>query len=109
MDKPIAIYNSDKKELIGLFAELMLVAKYLRPTDVSKMYSNLSDALYRKGAVRKTIFSFRIAIRFANDNQINLLGDKKVFIMNNYPEFDSNKLEGYHSTRSELYKKHTRR
>lgn len=102
-NRPIALYNCDKKELIGLFSELIILAKYLRPTDPNKSYSNLFYSLKHNGAIKKTVFDFSVTVRYANEDQRKILGDERCVIMGDYPKVGANILEGYHSSRVELY------
>lgn len=102
-DRPIAIYDTQNKQLIGVFSTLMYVVKYLRPESPQQAYSTFMDALLRGGCVRKTIFNFRVALRFANEAQVEQLNGCEVIIAPNYPPITNNKLLGYTSTREQLW------
>lgn len=97
--KPIAIYNCDKKELVGVFSELMYLAKYLYPTDTRKSYQRVYMSLKMKTRIYKTMLSFPVSVRFASDEQVALLTDQAAVIVNNYPPFEFNKALGFNSTR----------
>lgn len=105
-NRPIALYNADKRELIGLFAELIFAVKYLRPDQPQKAYSAMHDALRRVGNVRKNIiFDFPVAVRLATAVQAGELNDRQVIIKNGYPVLGENRLRGYTTSRESFYKK----
>ena len=100
--RPIAIYNCEKKELVGVFSELMYLAKYLYPIDPKRSYSNAYIALMKKTRIYKTALGFPVSVRFANDEQIELLVDQAAFIVDSYPVFEFNKALGFHTTREDF-------
>lgn len=94
-NRPIALYNTDKQELIGIFAKLIYICKYVRRENTQRSYTMLHDSLEHKRVTRKTIFDFGITMRFANTEQIAELGDKKVVIRKGYPIADKYLLQGW--------------
>ena len=90
---PCAIYNAEKKELIGLFKSRTLAAKYLGGK-VSK--SMISTSISNKDGIRASSnpLNVRLAARNVNPAQRELLGDKPYLMFNNYPEH-SHKNFGY--------------
>lgn len=100
--RPIAIYNCDKKELIGLFSNVGLVAKYLNPIDNRSTEACIWAAVLRNGSMRKSKFKFKIAVRFANETQRAELSNQDVIIKKGYPEFNKNSLIGFHENRISL-------
>ena len=109
-EKPVAVYNADTRALVGVFKHQWIVAKYLfgeHNNEVKR--SQVSQALGRKHRICSSKYPARIALRFANATQTDLLNGEDYFIKDDsLLKFDSHLLNVYHSTRSELYKKQVR-
>ena len=90
-DRPIALYNCDKRECIGLFSRLVFASKYLYK-DSTK--TNVSTSLKSKGRMLNTIFDFPVTARFCNAEQATLLGDEKFLILNGYYEPEYYQMKG---------------
>lgn len=100
--RPIAIYNSIKKELIGIFSNVGLAAKYLNPADNRAIEPLIRAAALRNGSVLKSKLKYKIAVRFANEIQRAELSNQDVVIKDGYPEFNKNSLIGFHESRLSL-------
>ena len=85
---PVTVYNTDKKEVLGIFAMQSLVAKYLYPTTSRAMTSRVNSCIRNKSKIIQSKFDFPITIRHSTIEQIKILGENKVLIMNDYPKFD---------------------
>lgn len=98
-DRPIALYNCEKKELIGLFKSQVLVSMYLYKERRHNIYASLKN----KWKMKNTVFDFPVAARWCNNQQVNLLGSENYKILNGYYEphyyqmkqFDFCKAGGY--------------
>jgi hypothetical protein len=101
-DKPISIYNVNKKELVGIFSNMSVLKKYLKPGSSGNSYSSLHQALRLKGCLRKSRFDFKVAIRFATQEHISELGDCHAVIRSGYPECDSILAKGFTDNRISL-------
>jgi len=97
--KPVAIYNCEKKELVGVFSEVIYLAKYLDPLETRKAYQRVYEALKLKNRIYKSKLDFPVVVRYATDEQIELLLDRAAVIVNDYPVFEFNKAIGFHSTK----------
>ncbi len=88
---PCAIYNAEKKELIGLFKSRTLAAKYLG-VKKQMVYNSIAN----NDGIRASSnpLNVRLAARNVNPAQRELLGDKVYLMFNNYPE-PSDKNFGY--------------
>lgn len=83
---PIAIYNIKKKELVAIFENLSEASKYLFPLlDRTKTTGKLFFAIKNKSKLDNTIFTFKVAIRYANSEQRTLLKKDQWYICLSYP------------------------
>lgn len=83
--KAIALYNAEKKELMGIFARCSYVVKYLLETPNDTDQRKVYKALERKSKLENTGFIFPVAIRYASKQQIEMLEGKQFKIMGEYP------------------------
>ena len=83
---PCALYNADKKELIGLFNSRQLASKYIYGTKTK--LSNISVIINKKTRIRASsnLLNVTIAGRNLNDNQKELLGNKPFVIVGDYKQ-----------------------
>ena len=90
---PCALYNAEKKELIGLFKSRILAAKYLGGKVTKNM---IYHSIANNDGIRASSnpLNVRLAARNVNPAQRELLGDKPYLMFNNYPE-PSDKNFGY--------------
>lgn len=91
----IALYNTDKKELIGVFKSLALASRYVFNEVSTWNNSRIWNAhAYKTRLYKNTKFKFPIAVRLANEKQALMLGNKQVIILNNYPAMPSYRIQG---------------
>jgi len=83
----VAIYNADKKELVGVFKTMKICSKYIFE-GVERNYhqAKLHDHVREKFYIQNTRFDFTVAIRVANAKQLERLKDDPLFIERNYPK-----------------------
>lgn len=94
-DNIISIYNTEKKEFIGVFINYAVAARYVFNEKSTWNHNRIWHAFALKSRLKKnTIFDFPIAVRAANDKQIELLGDADYYISEPYPKFRLRKSEG---------------
>jgi hypothetical protein len=108
-DTPIALYNSEKLELVGIFKTKTIIGKYLyegiyEGVKSQTKSSRVHVAISKKYQLRNTRFEFPVALRYANKKQIEILGDQDAVIFKDYPPLI---LKGFHSTRYSLHKEHS--
>lgn len=87
-DRNIALYNAEKKELIGLFSLKCLADKYLYMDRAFKLKSGtrVGKAIMTKGKIFNSRFEFPVAVRYTNEKQDEMLGSEDYLIVNGYPE-----------------------
>lgn len=103
-DLPLSVYNSEKKELIGIFASMILVRKYFYPLGQRKESSKIRQSLMSRSRVYCEFLNISIAVRHANDNQKKVLGDKPYIIMDGYPPPTSRiSMDGQKLSRESMY------
>lgn len=84
--RPIAAYNCDKQELIGVFESIPSARRYLYKHDVNlKLKKSLVNKIQFKSKLKDTFLGFPVAIRYANEAQITILNGKEYIILNGYP------------------------
>lgn len=105
--RPIAVYNTTKKELVGIFKYKCLVARYIYKIYNSNKNQNIENCLKKNGKIIKDlIFDFKIAVRYATDLQIEILGKKDFVILNNYYLPSKTRMAGFDYTTSHINKNH---
>lgn len=98
-EKPIAIYNCNEKECIGIFKQPSLVARYLFTAGRKEVIvAKVTYALRRKTRI-SDVLSFPVAIRYCNELQLKQLGNKEYIILSKYKEPSTQKMKGFTSTR----------
>ena len=86
-ETPIAIYNADKKELIAVFKRQIDLEDYLYGYK-GKHYCHISNYIRRNVKSHNTILApTRVAFRFANEKQIQELGEQDFIIKEGYPKW----------------------
>jgi hypothetical protein len=84
-DTNVSLYNTDKKELIGIFRTIELASKYLFNLPIEKGSRRLRDRLKSKTKITElTNFDFPVCIRMASETQKEMLGFKECLIMGDY-------------------------
>lgn len=90
-----SLYNTEKKELIGVFRNLALVSRYLFPNEGKYKYQRVYQSYSVKCKIHKgTIFNFPVTLRIANEKHLDILGDKDVYICPGYPDMSNAKIFG---------------
>jgi hypothetical protein len=85
--KTISLYDTEKKQLLGVFKSIELSARYLFTNHSERHTSRMHHALSRKHKIsHETIFDFPVAIRISNQAQKDLLGNKSCHIIQEYPQ-----------------------
>lgn len=100
--RPVAAYNADKQELVGIFRTHKTIARYFLK-DTYKNYSGISTALRKKTRLISKL-GFKLALRYANAAQLEILGDEEFVILGDYSQPDKSILNGFHETRRSLHK-----
>lgn len=104
-DIPIVAYNANKQELIGIFFDGSYVRRYFYQHDPNlRINKNISSFVMRNGKLKDTSFDFYVALRYANKEQIEILGDKDYVILNDYPIPISSTMKGFEDTAASLTK-----
>jgi hypothetical protein len=104
-DTPIVAYNADKQELIGIFFNGSYVRRYFYQNNPNlKASKNISSFVMRKGKLKDTSFDFKVALRYANKEQIEMLGSKDYVIFNDYPILAPSTMKGFEDTAQSLRK-----
>ena len=94
--RPIALYNTEKKELVAVFRYKILAARYLFEKYDSYKASRVECSINNLGCISKgTIFDFKVTFRYANSKQIELLGDADYIITDGYPEAIKTRMDGF--------------
>ena len=102
--RPVAIYNTVKKEVIGVFETQSLLARYLFPPLTNHTSALVGRSLLYKGRILKSIFPFPVATRYANESQIKLLNGGGYVTMEGYPIANYSKMKGFDSTSESMRK-----
>ena len=106
---PIAIYNSDKKELIAVFRNMSVLIRYLSNKAGIPEYTEqrVRDSIKRRGSVNPstTVLNLKLAFRFANTAQLEMLGDAPYILCVDYiPQVPNNFLKGFKETATSFRK-----
>jgi hypothetical protein len=109
-EKPIALYNADKQELIGVFDRPFRAAYFLFGSTVKiTKGGHVVDAIHKKYRIGVSVFDFPVSARYANEDQVTLLGGKEYFITDSYIDTIKGKKFGFTDTRYSLWVDHTQR
>jgi hypothetical protein len=94
--RPIALYNTEKKELVAVFRYKILAARYLFEKYDCYKAQRVEDSIKKLGCIIKgTIFDFKVTFRYANSKQIEMLGDADYIITDGYPEAIKTRMDGF--------------
>ena len=94
---PIAIYNCEKKELVGLFKVKTFAARYLYNGNGGRNVLKIVNALNRRSRIKDTSFDFPIVVRACTQEQKELLSEGDFTILNGYPEPTHWQMKGFDS------------
>jgi hypothetical protein len=83
--RPVALYNADKKELIGVFSSAKVADMYLYVTAKGGRGGVVSSYLAQKKRIKNSIFGFPVAVRYANEAQLIVLSGQDSVVMDGYP------------------------
>ncbi len=83
--RAIALYNTEKQELMGIFSRISYAVKYLFKASSDTDQRRVYRALLSKAKIEGTEFEFPVAVRYASKIHIELLDGKEFKIMGNYP------------------------
>jgi len=85
-EEPISLYNTDKKELIGIFTSFRSVAKYMFDHGYCHKEGALRLSLNRKAKILCDKLKCTITLRYANATQKEQLEGKLYYIADDYPK-----------------------
>lgn len=91
----VAVYDVDKRRIIGLFAGATLCAKYIFKESGRKYTSKVTYALKSKKRLTKTRFEFPVAIRSASEQQKKALKNEPYVIFEGYPSPEPKRMNGF--------------
>lgn len=94
---PIAIYNCEKKELIGLFKTVTFATRYLFNGAGGKKINSIMYALNSRRKITNSSFNFSIAVRACTQEQKDLLSNHDFIIVNDYPKPPLWQMKGFDS------------
>lgn len=97
----VTLYNSVNQQIIGIFKNPTIAGRYLYPHKLHRR-CNIFQALKNKGKILKSRFDFSVAVRYASDIHLEMLGDEKYKIINDYPPMSEKQAQGYVDSRSML-------
>lgn len=102
LDDPVALYNVDKKELIGVFINVRAASKYIHDHDYCIKEKTLRLSMLRKAKFESKKLGCTVTLRIANTKQKEFISKEPYIIFPGYPklsaglsiakEFDSSKL-----------------
>lgn len=94
--RPIALYNTEKKELVAVFRYKILAARYIFEKYDCYKAQRVEDSIKKLGCINKgTIFDFKVTFRYANNKQIEMLGDADYIITDGYPGAIKTRMDGF--------------
>ena len=105
-DTPVTIYDCNKQSVIGIFSTKILVAKYLFNDHISKFKTRVRDCISRKSRINDSVLNIPIALRYANEKQIELLGGKDYLINDGYYIPRETLMKGFTETAKTLHDNH---
>jgi hypothetical protein len=112
---PVAVYNTAVPECIAIFRNRTDLAKYLMCPGNNRpevMCQNILNSINRKATIRPatTKLGLKLALRNANKEQLEILGNKEVVVIADYiPAVKFNEMLSFHTTRAFLAIDHTTR
>jgi hypothetical protein len=94
-DKAILVYNADEQKLIAIFSTQTLVAKWIFGDEKYKFRNKIHYAVTKKVKIENSVFNFKIAIRYASQEQTDALGEEDQNIFGDYKPLPWNKIKGF--------------
>jgi hypothetical protein len=81
----IAVYNTDKKELMAIFASTSMAASYIFGQFDGQARERIQKRLIDKFRITDSRFAHPVAVRHATNRQVEMVGDKHGIIFECYP------------------------
>jgi hypothetical protein len=104
-NRPLVLYDADRQKAIGIFRSQSLATKYLFPGGTKRF--SVNHALLKKIRIKNSDLKTTIAVRYANPEQLLLLGENEVYMLDeSLKKFDRFLLNGFHGSREEFYREH---
>jgi hypothetical protein len=105
MLEAIALYDSSKKALIGVFSSQTMAAKYLFKTiGNSEGSGKIAYHLHKKSLIVKNDLNLKVAVRIPNKDQMEFLNENIYYISPGYPILNISRLKGWTDTRVTMAK-----
>lgn len=100
-DVTVGLYNTKKKELVGVFKTLAIASRYIFNEHSTWNNSRIWNAYaFKTKLYKNTNFDFPIVIRTANEKCLELLGNKEVYIASPYPRMSDQRIRGMKSVKT---------
>lgn len=81
----IAVYNTDKKELMAIFASTSMAASYVFGQFDGQARERIQKRLIDKFRISDSRFGHPVAVRHASTKQVEMMGEKHGIIFEGYP------------------------
>lgn len=104
-DQSVVLYNAEKQEIVGIFKTQGLTARYIFPLIGSTRTRRICDTLKLKTRICNSDLGFKVALRFAKNEQLEILGDKDYVILNGYKEPNKIFMAGYNDSAMNMNRK----
>lgn len=98
LERPVVLYNCEKKEPMGIFTSHKVLSRYLFGKDTN-YYSqkNILRTIHNKRKIKSSKrFPFHMTLRFATEKYIEILGDNPYYTFKDYPTVDKSLLGEWH-------------
>jgi len=82
----IAVYNTDKKELMAIFASTSMAASYVFGQFDGQARERIQKRLIDKFRISDSRFGHPVAVRHATNRQVEMMGEKHGIIFQGYPQ-----------------------
>jgi hypothetical protein len=100
-DLPIALYDCNQKQLVGIFKSVTLCAKYIYgDIQNARHHTRIVSSRKTKGRINHNGMAY--TVRTANEQQQALIGSEQYVMANNYPEPTAHNMKSFDSTRISL-------
>lgn len=81
----VSIYDTSKKQLLGIFKSLEIASKYLYNIPTEAGSRRIKNALQSQARITlDTGFDFPVCVRIASQTQKEMLSDRECLILNEY-------------------------
>lgn len=82
----ISIYNTERKELMAIFASTSMAASYVYGQFNSSARERIGKRLTDSFRITDSLFPYPLAVRYSTGNHVKMLGEKDGVIFEGYPE-----------------------